>query len=363
MILRHLILRHLVLRNLTSRDWISRDYEWWQMTVRDITSVQILVAYGIEQGISQEDLLQGSDLVSTQLNDHHQQVEASQELTVLNNLLKYHSCVFELGVELGCRYQLTSYGIMGYALLASSTARKAIELALRYIDLTYAFSTIALTEIKGELVLTFNCHVPGKLGEIALIRDMIGAAMIQQAVFDQSGSLITLQFTAPQPADFCADSIKQRFGFEVKFNADFNGFVGLAHWLDTPLVKANEATAKICEAQCNELLQQKQDWKPTEKLVKETLIHLGLKASMADIADYLSRTTRTLHRQLKSEQTSWRQVRDNVRFGIAEELLLKPIPLEEIALQLGFSDGANFSHSFKRCKNMTPNQYRQQAKK
>ena len=39
---------------------------------------------------------------------------------------------------------------------------------------------------------------------------------------------------------------------------------------------------------------------------------------MEDIAQHLARTTRTLHRQLKLEQTSWRQVRDDVRFGIAE---------------------------------------------
>ncbi|MDO6610680.1 helix-turn-helix domain-containing protein [Shewanella sp. 1_MG-2023] len=42
---------------------------------------------------------------------------------------------------------------------------------------------------------------------------------------------------------------------------------------------------------------------------------------------------------------------------------MKSIPLEEIALQLGFNDGANFSHSFKRCKNITPSQYRKQVKK
>jgi AraC-like DNA-binding protein len=83
---------------------------------------------------------------------------------------------------------------------------------------------------------------------------------------------------------------------------------------------------------------------------------------MQDIADYLSRTTRTLHRQLKQEQTSWRQVRDEVRIGIAEELLLNPMKLDEIAERLGFSDGANFSHSFKRCRNITPSQHRKQSK-
>jgi AraC-like DNA-binding protein len=82
---------------------------------------------------------------------------------------------------------------------------------------------------------------------------------------------------------------------------------------------------------------------------------------MDAIAKHLACSTRTLHRKLKLEQTSWRQVRDDVRIGIAEEMLLKPMQLDEIAERLGFSDSANFSHSFKRCKNITPSQYRKQA--
>jgi len=333
------------------------------MTFRSITSVQIIVSYGIEQGITEDVLLQGSGLASSQLADHEQQVEEKQELQILNNLMLNTACPFKVGMELGCRYHLTSYGIMGYGLLASSTARKAIELGLRYLDLTYVFSQITLTERKDDLSLRFTCDIPGELGELVLVRDMLGAAMIQREVFDSNDLPITLQFTSPQPAGLSLEEIKQRLGAEIQFNASYNGFAGLAPLLDLPLLKANEATARLCEAQCNQLLQQKQNWKPIAKLVKNTLVHLGLTASMQDIAHHLARTTRTLHRQLTLEQTSWRQVRDDVRFGLAEALLLTPMQLDEIAERLGFSDGANFSHSFKRCKNITPSLYRKQAKK
>lgn len=332
------------------------------MTFRSITSVQIIVSYGIELGIDEDVLLQGSGLVSAQLTDHEQQVEDQQELRVLNNLMLNSACPFKVGMELGCRYHLTSYGIMGYALLASSTVRKAIELGLRYLDLTYVFSTIELSEVSDGLSLTFLCDIPGELGELVLVRDMLGAAMIQREIFESNDLPLKLQFTSSQPVGLPLEDIQQLLGAEIEFNASYNGFVGLAHLLDLPLVKANEATARICEAQCSQLLQQKQNWQPNAKLVKDTLVHLGLTTSMEDIAKHLARTTRTLHRQLKQEQTSWRQVRDDVRFGIAEALLLTPMQLDEIAERVGFSDGANFSHSFKRCKNMTPSQYRKQAK-
>ena len=332
------------------------------MKIRNITSVQIIVSYGTELGIDESLLLQGSGLMSYQLTDHDFQVEDKQELYVLKNLMMNTTSPFKVGMELGSRYHLTSYGIMGYALLASSTPRKAIEVGLRFLDLTYVYSKIELIEINHDLSLRFSCDIAGELGILILARDMMGAAMIQREVFESGYLPINLQFTSPQPPDLSLDALQQLLGAEIKFGANYNGIAWVAKQMDLPLVKANAATAKICEQQCSQLLQQKQSWKPTEKQVKDTLLHLGLTSSMQDIADYLSRTTRTLHRQLKQEQTSWRQVRDEVRIGIAEELLLNPMKLDEIAERLGFSDGANFSHSFKRCRKITTSQNRKQSK-
>jgi AraC-like DNA-binding protein len=333
------------------------------MTIRNITSVQIIVSYGTELGIDESLLLQGSGLMSYQLTDHDFQVEDKQELYVLRNLMMNTTSPFKVGMELGSRYHITSYGIIGYALLSSSIPRKAIELGLRFLDLTYVYSKIELTEINQDLSLRFSCDIAGELGKLILARYMMGAAMIQKEVFESGHLPINLQFTSPQPPGLSLDTMQQILGAEIQFNANYNAIVWVANQMDFPLVKANAATAKICEEQCSQLLQQKQNWKPIAKQVKDTLVHLGLTASMQVVADYLARTIRTLHRQLTLEHTSWRRVRDDVRIGIAEELLLSPMQLDEIAVRLGFSDGANFSHSFKRCKNMTPAQYRKRSEK
>ena len=330
------------------------------MAIRNIISVQIIIAYGAELGVAEDKLLQGSGLVHSDLIDHERFVEDRQELHILKNLMNHTSNPFKVGMELGSRYHITSYGIMGYALLASSSFRKAIALGLRYLDLTYAFSEIKLTDHHDDLSLEFSCDIPGDLGLLVLTRDIWGANTIQQEVSESINSSLKLQLSMPLPCDISLKSIEKKRGGKVYFNANFNGFSGKATQLDLPLKKANEATARVCEEQCSQLLQQKHNWKPIAKQVKDALVHLGMAAAMKDIAQYLTRTTRTLHRQLKKEQTSWRQVRDDVRIGIAEELLLQPIHLEEVAERLGFSDGANFSHSFKRCKNITPSQYRKQ---
>ena len=115
---------------------------------------------------------------------------------------------------------------------------------------------------------------------------------------------------------------------------------------------------KFVKSNANQLLQEKQSLQGISQHVRECLIHGGLDQTMEDICNQLARTSRTLHRQLKEEGTTWRQIRDDVRMGLAEELLGQPIQLDEIAERLGYSDSANFSHSFKRCRGITPSQYR-----
>lgn len=332
------------------------------MTKRGIVSVQIILSYAQELGWETDSLLQDSEIDVATLSDVDGQIEGWQELKVLENLLRLQGDPFKLGVELGLRYQLTSYGIVGYALLASSTLRKAAEVGFRYLSLTYAFSHIQLHEAEGLAQLNFSCDIAGELGDLVLIRDIWAVSVIQKELFAGLNIPIELHLICSRPLQL-SDSLLQtwceQMGGKILFDQPHNAYVGLAPFLDAPLMKANAITAQICEQQCSQLLQQKQRLQGTAYKVRECLLHHGLDQSMDEVCRHLARSSRTLHRQLKEEGTSWREVRDDVRMGLAEELLIQPLQLDEIAERLGFSDGANFSHSFKRCKGVTPSAYRQ----
>ena len=333
------------------------------MAKRSIVSVQIILAYGQELGYTTAQLLASSGIHPAQLSNTEQQIDHQQELTVLNNLLNLASDSFRLGIELGLRYQLTSYGIVGYALLASSTLRKAADIGIRYLSLTYAFSHIQLRETQGQASLDFHCEIPGELGQLILIRDIWAVSVIQKELFAGLDIPFVLHLQSPQPDNIGPQelaTLTQQLGGPLQFNRPHNAYVGLAPYLDAPLVKANAITAKICEEQCSQLLQQKQALNGVAHQVRECLIQQGLNSSMEQICQHLARSSRTLHRQLHDEGTSWRKVRDDVRMGLAEALLAQPIQLDEIAERLGYSDSANFSHSFKRCLGLTPSAYRKQ---
>jgi len=335
------------------------------MAKRDINSLRIIYSYALEKGMDSESLLRGTRVEASQLGDSESQIDDEQELHVLQNLLDYFDDPFLLGVELGLRYQLTSYGIVGYALLSSETLRKASVLGMRYLALTYAFSDICLNEQDDKFLLTFHTSIQGKLGVLVLIRDIWAVSVIYKELFALEEMPFTLQLCMGEPEykqGICPSVLKASVGGDIVFGASRNAYIGESNLLDLPLPKANDLTARLCEAQCLELLQKKQAWQGLSQQVRGILLRDGLGASMGSTADLLARTTRTLHRQLKEEGTTWRQLRDDVRTGLAEELLAQPMQLDEIAERLGYSDATNFSHSFKRCKGCSPRAYRKGLK-
>ncbi|MDN2481299.1 helix-turn-helix domain-containing protein [Vibrio agarivorans] len=75
-------------------------------------------------------------------------------------------------------------------------------------------------------------------------------------------------------------------------------------------------------------------------------------------AGLLKMSPRTLQRRLKEEKTNFRNIKDNLVFTAAVEMMEQEQTLTHISTQLGFSDIAHFSRAFKRISGFTPKVYR-----
>ena len=81
--------------------------------------------------------------------------------------------------------------------------------------------------------------------------------------------------------------------------------------------------------------------------------------SEAAVASRMALTTRTLHRRLKQEGTSFRELRDLILQQHAKALLRQPaVPLGEVSYLLGYAEPSTFCRAFKRWTGTTPNQWR-----
>ncbi len=81
--------------------------------------------------------------------------------------------------------------------------------------------------------------------------------------------------------------------------------------------------------------------------------------NMDEVARHLHLTTRTLRRKLTEENTSFQELKDNVRRDAAIHYLSQQrIPVSQISRLLGYSEPAAFTRAFKIWTGVTPKVYR-----
>ncbi len=327
---------------------------------RAITSVRLQVAYAGEQGIDVPTCLAGSDIDPAMLHRADATIEQGQERRVVENLCACMDDPVRHGLAMGQRYHLSSYGVWGFALLSSPTFRQAVELGLRYLDLTFAFLDVRLQEVGGEAVLMLDDGgLPDTIRPYLLARDASAVMMIQEELFASRIPLSSLSLRLPEqdPAPFQAI-----FGLSPCFDQPVSQARFVAGLLDMPLPQANPVTARLCEEQCQQLLVQRYRQGGVALQVRRHLLSQpGRFPDMEAMATQLGVTSRTLRRQLRAEGTGYRQLLDEVRRMLAEQwLTLGGLGLEEISERLGFSELSNFNHAFRRWTGQTPARFRRE---
>lgn len=333
------------------------------MTIRRaITSVRMQVAYGEEQGLSAAQCLKGSGIDVSMLQQAEVTIERNQELQVVHNLCAALDNPALHGLAMGQRYHLSSYGVWGFALLSSPTFRDAVGLGLRYLDLTFAFVGIQLQEQDGQASLLIDdSGVPEPVRDFLLARDASAVMMIQEELFSDRIPLASLEVRLPpqDPSPFIAI-----FGLPPQFAQPRNRATFPSLLLDMPLPQANPVTARLCEEQCSQLLEQRYRHSSLAQRVRRRLLQKpGDFPDMVTLASEFCMTSRTLRRQLSAEGTGYRELLDEVRRMLAEQwLTLGVLGLEEISQRLGFSELSNFVHAFRRWTGQTPARFRREGR-
>jgi AraC-like DNA-binding protein len=299
--------------------------------------------------------LEGSGINPATIEDSEAEIAPEQELRVIRNVAAALPQVPALALEVGLRYHLTDFGIWGYALFSSRSLREALLLALRYLDLSAIFGELKYEEKGDEAYLRLDyARVPAEVRQFLIERDTAAILRMQRLVDPQSTPPLRMYFEFPQPA--YAARFKELFGRMPEFGAGKTLFVLDRKATEHPLPQANEATARMCEAECQKLLARRRARSGISARVRDIILrHPAQAADMEAVAEELCMTSRTLRRHLADQGTSFRALRDEVLMTLAEELIgTARMKLAEVAERLGYSDAAAFSHAFKRWKGVTP---------
>ena len=102
------------------------------------------------------------------------------------------------------------------------------------------------------------------------------------------------------------------------------------------------------------------DFPTTLRLLVAGYLDEGL--TIADCADLVGISGRTLQRRLAQHGTTYNELLNQARFDAAKQLLQdKSISVSNIGFELGYTNSANFTRAFRRWTGLSPRQYRQLA--
>lgn len=322
-------------------------------------SVQLLLQFGLDHGLSGDRCLDATGLNWQQLADPGTAVEADQELRLIRNLVNALGHIPGIGIQAGLRYRLATYGIWGFALLSCATLRNAIGMAVRYLELSYPFPDIR-TEVEGDMLVTTidDSKVPDDVRTFIVDRDCASMASIMRDLINTTLPVVSVNLRRRAPNDL--RPYQELFGMTPVFGAEENRIVkDAAGFLDLPLPGASPEVARQCEEQCQAMLARRHARTGFAGRVRDRLVAVpGKLPDMEALAEELHMTSRTLRRRLAEEGTSFRQLQEEVREALAEELLASGLTLEQVAEALGYGEVSNFIRACRRWKGMTPHKYR-----
>ena len=308
------------------------------------------------EGLSSEALLAGSGISAADLNRADTRITTNQEMLVCANAVALRR---DIGLELGRRMHVSSYGMLGYALLTSATLGDALRLALHYPALLGTLFELSLEEEDERIWLTAGDYRENPaLAPFNVEFCLVSMKVTCEDLLGHPLPLLGARFEHPAP-DYQAH-YAERFDCPLQFDAASNAFAFDKRWLEQPLPLADaithQAMAERCRKQNTEFTG-RQAW--LGRIRQLLAAQLNAAPGLDGLAEQLNCSARTLRRHLKELGCSYQELLDELRFEQAKRMLCEDqLPIYRIAEALGFSETASFRHAFVRWSGVAPSQFR-----
>lgn len=326
---------------------------------RNVTSMRLMAELAAAHGLPMHKVLAGTDTDERQLSDPEHLVSGEQELQLIRNLVTGLGDLPGLGIEAGQRYHFTAFGVLGFAIISSQTPRAALDVALQYFDLTFAFTRFRVEDRGSQTcVIVDDDGIPDDVRAFLVARDFSCFVTVMRDLFAFEPALAALHFSFPAPSDI--SDYERFFRVQPSFSKPATMAVLDRALFEQRMPLANDLALHAAREQCRKLLDARRTRPGLSSKVRELLAARA--AEMPDMettARELLMTTRTLRRRLLDEGTTYAELRDEVRQTLAEEFLGGPrMSIEQIAARLGYAEATSFINAFRRWSGCTPHAFR-----
>jgi AraC-like DNA-binding protein len=311
-------------------------------------------------GFSPQACLAGTGIAMSGLQDPGARISLQQELRFYRNTLQLTGDP-AIGLKLGEPFVPQRYGLFGYALLSAETFRHALAITENFGRLTFSFFSFR-SGVDGNRAW-FSMAEPPKLDEdilrLYVDRDMSAARVDFEEILGRRLALQKVRL--PHDGAPCPDGYREYFGCDVEFNAEDARLYFNSDLLDLSLPQSDPESTRHLQQQCQMLIAKLS--RHSNFVDEVRMLILERPAYFPDIdyvAQKMSMSTRTLRRRLKDHGSSYRELLDEARFGLAREYLAgTELPMDEISRLVGYTEPGSFSHAFRRWSGESPSVWRQ----
>jgi AraC-like DNA-binding protein len=333
----------------------------WEQRIYPAAKIAIVVDALAAEGVPVADALRKTSLSPSDLRSPTTLVSVNQVIESYRNAIRL-SRAPHFAFETGLKTHVSSYGMYGFAILSSMNFRETMHFAVKYHQLATPVVKLQFREEVGRADWTidplphpavdarlYRFIVEMQFGvHISLHRDVMGSAFYPSA--------LQVTFEAPEPEE----QYKKALGCPVTFGQPRNSFVYNADWLNGSPQFGNEMTYASVLALCDDLHDRLQNRIGVAGKVRSFLLAtLGRNTSLEHVAAHLGVPVRTLRRKLSDEETSFRDLFDQLRAEVAIKYLRDTqMTIDDIAHALGFSETSNFRHAFRRWNHASPREVR-----
>ena len=313
----------------------------WEQEIYPAAKIAIVVDALAAEGVPAADALRGVQFRRTICACRRRRSSVNQVIQSYRSAARL-SRNPHFAFEAGLKTHVSSYGAYGFAILSSTNFRETMRFVEKYHLLATPVVTLQFAEEAGRAGWTidplphpaidarlYRFIVEMQFGAlVSLHRDVMGSA------FDPSS--FEAAFAAPESEE----QDRRPPAYPVFFRQPKNRLLFDADWLNGSPEFGNEITYASLLALCDDQHDRLRNHVGVAGRVRSYLLAtLGQRTSLDHVATHLGVPARTLRRKLRGEATSFRDLFDQLRAGMAVRYLRDTqMTVDDIAHALGFSE-------------------------
>lgn len=333
----------------------------------EISSVYARLA--LQSGIvPASELLRGVSFTAGQLGEIDF-LDASDLVILFRN---YNQCAADRGwtARLGSQFSMAAHGPLGFAALSAPTLGEALEVMA-------ALNASRTTAVDAQLIAT-DTHLAVRVTDVTGERDFaiwvvevvikVLESLISTILGHPVGRNVIVNFAHPSPEG--VSQLIEAYDAKVVFDAPDNSIAVPLPWRHLPSPLHDESVFRANVIRCRELIAAREQSESFALAVSSQLsnhfdsqlLHTGQSApppTMEQLAEAMHLTSRTLIRKLQRENTTYRELLEQLRRQHAQQLLTDARRnVADVAEILGYREAANFTRAFKRWHGVSPAAWR-----